>query len=115
MQEHRCKTSAKSGEPCQAAATEGGLCCFPAHPDQPPSGAESVAARVSNPLPKLDKVSAVRAAVEKLTVDVLAGKLHPRTAAGLATALEFATPCALGYGTWTATREGGGVVGGSGI
>ena len=41
-------------------------------------------ADVSDPLPKLDKVTAVRDAVEKLIADVLAGKLHPRVAASLA-------------------------------
>ena len=41
-------------------------------------------ADASDPLPKLDKVTAVRDAMEKLIADVLAGKLHPRVAASLA-------------------------------
>jgi hypothetical protein len=42
-----------------------------------------------DPLPRLDKVSAVRDAVEKLIADVYAGKLHPRVAAGLAPRLNL--------------------------
>jgi hypothetical protein len=41
------------------------------------------------PLPKLDKVSAVQDAVEKLIADVYAGKLQPRVAAGLAPLLNL--------------------------
>jgi hypothetical protein len=92
----RCKAQAKSGKPCQAAATSGGLCYFHANPNKaaelgriggrknsrPP-------AEVADPLPKLDKVSAVRDAVEKLIADVYAGKLHPRVAAGLAPLLNL--------------------------
>lgn len=46
-------------------------------------------AEVTDPLPKLDKVSAVRDAVEKLIAEVYAGKLHPRVAAGLAPLLNL--------------------------
>ena len=46
-------------------------------------------AEVPNPLPKLDKVSAVQDAVEKLIMDVYAGKLQPRVAAGLAPLLNL--------------------------
>ena len=42
-----------------------------------------------DPLPKLDKVSAVRDAVEKLINEVYAGKLHPRVVAGLAPLLNL--------------------------
>ena len=41
-------------------------------------------ADVSDPLPKLDKATAVRDAVEKLIADVYEGRIQPRVAAGLA-------------------------------
>jgi hypothetical protein len=92
----RCQGQTKSGNPCRAAATAGGLCFFHANPrkaaelgriggrkkSRPPSEAP-------DPLPRLDKVSAVRDAVEKLIADVYAGKLHPRVAAGLAPLLNL--------------------------
>jgi len=37
-----------------------------------------------DPLPQLDNANAVREAVARLIADVFAGRLHPRTAAGLA-------------------------------
>jgi hypothetical protein len=87
----RCKSLAKSGKPCRAAATEGGLCFFHANPKKAYelgriggrskrySGGES-----SDPLPALDNVLALRETVARLIADVYAGKLHPRIAAGLA-------------------------------
>ena len=33
-QGNRCKAKTKSGKPCRAAATEGGLCFFHANPDK---------------------------------------------------------------------------------
>jgi hypothetical protein len=46
-------------------------------------------AEVPGPFPRLDKVSAVQDAVEKLIADVYAGKLPPRVAAGLAPLLNL--------------------------
>jgi hypothetical protein len=86
----RCSGRTKSGKPCRAAATEGGLCFFHANPKKAaelgriggrkngrvPAG--------SDPLPDLESVTALRDTVKRLISDVYAGKLHPRTAAGLA-------------------------------
>ncbi|MGA7167623.1 MAG: hypothetical protein WBX08_00625 [Candidatus Sulfotelmatobacter sp.] len=87
----RCKARAKSGKPCQAAATAGGLCFFHANPNKASelgriggrSKRHSVAESI-DPLPSLETAMAVREAVGKLIADVYAGKLNPRVAAGLA-------------------------------
>ena len=94
-QDSRCSALTKSGKPCRAAATEGGLCFFHANPKK-----ASELGRIggkkngrpmtgSSPLPTLDTVTAVRDAVKQLISDVYAGKLHPRTAAGLAPLLQL--------------------------
>jgi len=92
----RCKALAKSGKPCRAAATSGGLCFFHSNPNKASelgriggsrnrhSGAESV-----DPLPKLETAVAVRDTVARLIEDVYSGKLHPRIAAGLAPLLSL--------------------------
>jgi hypothetical protein len=92
----RCQGQAKSGEPCRAAATPGGLCFFHANPNKAAElgriggrKKSRLPAEVPDPLPRLDKVTAVRDAVEKLIADVYAGKLHPRVAAGLAPLLNL--------------------------
>lgn len=87
----RCKGQTRSGNPCQAAATSGGLCFFHANPNKAVElgrlGGKKKShlfAEVSDPILKLDKVSAVRDAVEKLIADVYLGRIAPRVAAGLA-------------------------------
>ena len=89
--ESRCKAQAKNGEPCQAAAMEGGLCFFHANPDKAAElgrigGRSNGHAAIENldPLPALDNAVAVRDTVARLIADVYAGKVHPRIAAGLA-------------------------------
>lgn len=91
----RCSGRTKSGKPCRAAATEGGLCFFHANPKKAaelgriggrkngrvPAG--------SDPLPDLESVTALRDTVKRLISDVYAGKLHPRTASGLAPLLHL--------------------------
>ena len=92
----RCKARAKSGKPCQAAATAGGLCFFHANPNKASelgriggrSKRHSVA-ESTDPLPRLETATAVRDAVAQLIVDVYAGKLNPRVAAGLAPLLNL--------------------------
>ena len=92
----RCKSLAKSGKPCQAAATAGGLCYFHANPNKASElgriGGRS--RRLStpenpDPLPTLDNALAVRSTVARLITDVYAGKLHPKIAAGLAPLLNL--------------------------
>lgn len=92
----RCEGKTKSGKPCQAAATGGGLCFFHANPAKAAEPGRiggrrkrPSAAANSDPLPKLDKVIAVRDAVDQLIAEVYAGKLNPRVAAGLAPLLNL--------------------------
>ena len=90
-QDSRCQGQTKAGKPCRAAATSGGLCFFHSNPNKAAELGRICGrkksrplADASDPLPKLDKITAVRDAMEKLIADVLAGKLHPRLAASLA-------------------------------
>jgi hypothetical protein len=92
----RCQGQTKNGNPCRAAATSGGLCFFHTNPNKASElgrmggrKKSRLPTEVSDPLPRLDKVSAVRDAVEKLIGDVYAGKLHPKIAAGLAPLLNL--------------------------
>jgi hypothetical protein len=89
--ESRCKGRTKAGKPCGAAATDGGLCFFHANPNKTSElgriGGRSnrhVAAGGSDPLPTLNTAVALRDTVARLIADVIAGKVHPRVAAGLA-------------------------------
>lgn len=91
----RCRGRTKSGKPCRAAATDGGLCFFHANPKKAAElgrigGRKNGRVMAgSHPLPALDTVTAVRDAVKQLISDVYAAKLHPRTAAGLAPLLQL--------------------------
>lgn len=83
----RCEGQTKSGKPRRAAATSRGLCFFHANPNKASKlgriGGRSksrIPAEFIDPLPKLDNVTALQDAVEKLIGDVYAGKLHPRVA-----------------------------------
>ena len=86
----RCQSMTKSGKPCRAAATEGGLCFFHANPNKAVElgrigGKKNGLLRVGlDPLPNLDNAMAIRDTVARLLSDVYSGKLHPRIAAGLA-------------------------------
>jgi hypothetical protein len=87
----RCQGQTKRGKLCRAAATEGGLCFFHANPNKASElgrigGLRNrhVDGESADPLPKLDNAAAVRDTVARLIADVYAGRLHPRTAAGLA-------------------------------
>src|SRR5579864_2021189 len=86
----RCQSVTKSGKPCRAAATEGGLCFFHANPNKAVElgrigGKKNGRMLVgTEPLPNLDNAMAVRDTVARLIADVYAGKLHPRIATGLA-------------------------------
>src|ERR1039458_133519 len=90
-QNSRCQGQTKAGNSCGAAATSGGLCFLHANPNKAAelgriggSKKRRPPADVSDPLPKLDKATAVRDAVEKLIADVYEGRIQPRVAAGLA-------------------------------
>jgi hypothetical protein len=87
----RCQGRTKSGNPCRAAATAGGLCYFHANPNKASElgriggrKKSHAAAEISDPLPTVDNAIAVRDLVARLIADVHSGKVHPRVAAGLA-------------------------------
>ena len=89
--DHQCKAKTKSGKPCRAAATAGGLCFFHANPDKASElgriGGKSnrrVVGENTDALPTLHTAIAVRDTVARLIGDVYAGKVHPRVAVGLA-------------------------------
>ena len=94
---NRCKATTKSGKPCRAAATEGGLCYFHANPNKASelgriggrSNRHVAAGENADPLPTLDTPRAVRETVARLIAEVLAGRIHPRIAAGLAPLLNL--------------------------
>jgi hypothetical protein len=94
-EDSRCSALTKRGKPCRAAPTEGGLCFFHANPKKAAElgrigGRKNGRVMVgSNPLPELDSATAVRDAVKRLISDVYGGRLHPRTAAGLAPLLQL--------------------------
>jgi len=94
--DQRCKGKTKSGKPCGAAATAGGLCFFHANPDKASElgrgGGRSnrhVSGEHADPLPTLDNALAVEDTIGRLIADVYAGKLNPRIAAGLAPLLNL--------------------------
>ena len=91
-----CKGTTKKDKPCRAAATEGGLCYFHANPNKAAElgrigGRRNrhTADEHLDPLPELNTALAVRETVARLIEDVYAGKMNPRTAAGLAPLLSL--------------------------
>jgi hypothetical protein len=75
---------------------EGGLCYFHANPDKARElgrigGRRNrrSADQTGDPLPTLDTAMAVRDTVARLIADVYAGRINPRTAAGLAPLLNL--------------------------
>ena len=94
--DRRCKARTKSGKPCRAAVTAGGLCFFHAHPNKASElgrigGRSKRHAAVENldPLPTLDNVLAVRDTLARLIAEVYAGKIHPRIAACMASLMNL--------------------------
>jgi hypothetical protein len=94
--ERRCKAQTKTGKPCRAAATPGGLCFFHANPTKArelgriggrKNGHAHSAAATS--LPALETAGALQEAVGRLIEDLHSGKLHPRVASGLASLLNL--------------------------
>jgi hypothetical protein len=92
----RCKARTKRGEPCRAAATEGGLCFFHANPNKAAElgrigGRKKGHARAeaAAPLPTLDNALAVRDTVARLIEDLHSGKLHPKMASGFSSLLSL--------------------------
>jgi hypothetical protein len=86
----RCQGRTKSGKPCRAAATAGGLCFFHANPNKAAElgriggSKKGRVVQSSEPRPTVDNAIAVRDLAAQLIADVHAGKIHPKIAAGLA-------------------------------
>jgi len=86
----RCQGQTKSGNPCRAAATAGGLCYFHTNPNKASElgriggSKKGHAVESAEPLPTVDNAVAVRDLVARLIADVHSGKIHPKVAAGLA-------------------------------
>jgi hypothetical protein len=86
----RCQGQTKSGNPCRAAATAGGLCYFHTNPNKASElgriggSKKGHAVESAEPLPTVDNAVAVRDLVARLIADVHSGKVHPKVAAGLA-------------------------------
>lgn len=86
-----CRSLAKNGKPCRAAATDGGLCYFHANPNKA-SELGRIGGRIkrhsidenADPLPPLNSAIAMRDMAARLIAEVYAGKLNPKVAAGLA-------------------------------
>jgi Family of unknown function (DUF5763) len=94
--DNRCQGKTKSGKPCSAAATTGGLCYFHANPKKASELGQiggrknrHVQPGSADPLPPLDSAQAVRDTVARLIADVYSGKLSPRIATGLAPLLNL--------------------------
>ena len=114
---HRCKAKTKTGKPCRAAATAGGLCFFHANPDKAAElgrrGGQANrhgSANNADPLPTLDNVTAVRDMLARLIADVHAKRLPPRIAAGLAPLLSLQLRAI----AFTEDREAGAPIGKAG-
>ena len=88
----RCKALNKRGEPCQAAATGGGLCYLHANPNKASElgriggrkNRHLASIETTDALPKLENATDLRDLVARLILEVYAGKLHPRIVSGLA-------------------------------
>lgn len=89
--EYCCKGRTKAGKPCGAASTVSGLCFFHANPNKASElgriggrRKRHAAVESGDPVPTLDNAVALRDTAARLIADVIAGKVHPRVASGLA-------------------------------
>jgi Family of unknown function (DUF5763) len=92
----QCKALAKDGNPCRAAATEGGLCFFHSNPNKASElgrigGRKNRHAPVVtlDSLPNLLTASAVRDAVAQLIGDVYSEKIDPKIVIALSALLKL--------------------------
>jgi len=93
---NRCSGRTKTGGPCRAAATAGGLCFFHANPNKAVElgrigGRKNshASSALANPLPALETSGAIREIVARLVEDLYSGMLHPRVASALASLLNL--------------------------
>ena len=87
----RCQGTNKQRKPCGARAMEGGYCYLHAHPEMAAQLGRAGGRQnrhavdgVFTPLPALDSVPGVTAAIAQTIVDVHAKRLSPRIATGVA-------------------------------
>jgi len=87
---NHCAAMTKAGKSCRAAPTAGGLCFFHANPNKPAElgriGGTKKGSTVDASATELSvgTASAVRDLGARLIADILAGRMNPRTASGLA-------------------------------
>jgi hypothetical protein len=93
---NRCKGTTRTGRPCRAAATEGGLCFFHSNPNKAAElgrigGTKNRYTFVSGDRPPLaiESVKEVQTTLTRLIDEVYSSKLSPKTAAGLAALLNL--------------------------
>ena len=91
---NRCKGTTRSGKPCRAAATDGGLCFFHSNPDKAAElgrigGLKNRYMFVAEDRPPLaiESVKEVQTTLSRLIQEVYSSKLALRTATGLAALL----------------------------
>jgi hypothetical protein len=94
---NRCAAKTKSGKPCQAAPTDGGLCFFHANPNKASelgriggSKKRNLGVENTDALVAVETATDVKNMVARLIKDVSTGKVNPRTAAGLVPLLGLA-------------------------
>ena len=87
----RCHGTNKQGQPCGARAMECGYCYLHAHPEMAAQLGRAGGKQnrhavdgLSTPLPALDSVASVKAAIAHVIADVHAKRLPPRIATGVA-------------------------------
>jgi hypothetical protein len=92
----RCKATAKTGRPCEAAATASGLCFFHGNPNRASElgrigGRSTRHADSEGGGPPLasDNAVAVRDTLARLIADLYAGRIQPRVASSLAALLSL--------------------------
>jgi hypothetical protein len=85
-----CAGLTKAGNPCRAAATEGGLCFFHANPNKASElgrigGRKKIKPEIKNTvaLAAVETANDIKNMVAQLILGVSTGKVNPRTAAGL--------------------------------
>jgi hypothetical protein len=95
LDNRRCATMTKSGRPCRAAATAGGLCYFHANPNKAVEmGRLGGRSRRSSPgadtlLKAPDSMKGMADVVDRLIGEVYTGKLSLRSVSGLAQLLNL--------------------------
>lgn len=84
--DHYCKSQTKTGKPCRAAATEGGLCYFHANPKKAAElgriGGRENRFRTTemDPLPSPDSAAKISEILDRIISELYGGELRPRVA-----------------------------------